>query len=454
MATNGERDPLLGPPGEPNLARDTNLGEHAAKRAAQRRADIIRAVVHGILTVAFVAALLSGLFLWDKIGSYAGALPKDPAKAAQRLLESAPVIDGHIDLPELARTVYANNITAFDLNTPTLGHVDIPRLKKGQVGGFFWSVYTACPAHAGLDDGEDFLNATWRVRDTLEQIDVSKLLINRYPETFELVTTSDQAKSAIASGKIASFIGVEGAHQLGNSLAVLRQYHELGVRYVTLTHMCNNAFADSGGYLQPIPTKWGGLSPLGYKLIEEMNRLGVIVDLSHTSDDTARQALKHTKAPVIWSHSSARAVHNIARNVPDDILERVGTTDGKVDAVIMVNFAPQFVADEGKANVQAVANHIDHIANITGRAHVGLGSDYDGIDSTPEGLEDVSKYPALVAEMYKRGWDRFELAGLSGRNLLRILAGVERVASDLQAHGVPPALDIYDKRTDLPRPEL
>ncbi|KAH9832292.1 membrane dipeptidase-domain-containing protein [Rhodofomes roseus] len=454
MATNGERDPLLGPPGEPNFARDTDLSEHAAKRAVERRAAVIRAVTHGVLTVAFVAALLSMFFLWDKVGRFAGALPKDPEKAAHRLLESAPVIDGHIDLPEFARSVYGNNITAFDLNTPTPGHVDIPRLKKGQVGGFFWSVFVNCPAHAGLDDGPDFLKATWRVRDTLEQIDVAKLLINRYPETFQLATTSDEVKSAIADGKIASLLGVEGAHQLGNSLAVLRQYHELGVRYVTLTHMCNNAFADSGGYLTPIETKWGGLSPLGYKLIEEMNRLGVIVDLSHTSDETARQALKHTKAPVIWSHSSARSVHNVARNVPDDILELVGTTDGKVDGVIMVNFAPQFVADEGKANVQVVADHVDHIANITGKAHVGLGSDYDGIESTPEGLEDVSKYPALVAELYSRGWNRFELAGLTGRNLLRVIAGVERVAANLQAHGVPPALDIYDKRTDLPKYEL
>ncbi|KAI0728252.1 membrane dipeptidase-domain-containing protein [Fomitopsis betulina] len=448
MANISERDPLLGPPGETNLARDIDISDH--KRAAQHRGNLTRAVVHGVLTTAFVAALLCMIFSWDKISGYAGALPKDPAKAAQRVLESSPVIDGHIDLPELARTIYGNNITAFDLNTPTRGHVDIPRLKKGRVGGFFWSVYTACPADAGLDAGEDFLNATWRVRDTLEQIDVSKLLIDRYHETFELTLTAGEAMSAIASRKIASFLGVEGAHQLGNSLGVLRQYYELGVRYITLTHMCHNAFADSGGYLKPLEPKWGGLSPLGYKLVEEMNRLGVIVDLSHTSDDAVRQALKHTKAPVMWSHSSARAVHPVARNVPDDILELVGTTHGKVDAVIMVNFATQFVADEGKADVQAVANHIDHIANITGRAHVGLGSDYDGIDSTPKGLEDVSTYPTLVAEMHSRGWNRFELAGLTGRNLLRVMEGVEQVAADLKAQGTPPALDIYNKRTDLP----
>ncbi|KZT08456.1 uncharacterized protein LAESUDRAFT_649280 [Laetiporus sulphureus 93-53] len=387
------------------------------------------------------------LLLWDKIGS----LPKDPDHAAHRLLESAPVIDGHIDLPEFARSVYGNNISAFDLHQPTLGHVDIPRLREGQVGGFFWSVYAACPAHAGLDDGEDFLNATWRVRDTLEQIDVAKLLINRYSDTFELSLTSIDVKNAIRRGKIAGMLGVEGAHQLGNSLAVLRQYYELGVRYVTLTHMCNNAFADSGGYLQSLEPKWGGLSPLGYALVEEMNRLGMLVDLSHTSDDTARQALKHTKAPVIWSHSSSRAVYDVARNVPDDVLEMIGMSEDKVDAVVMVNFAPQFVAKDGEADVGAVADHVEHIANISGKAHVGLGSDYDGISTVPVGLEDVSKYPALVAELYRRGWNRFDLAGLTGQNLLRVMANVERVAADLQADGAQPSMEIYEKRTDLPR---
>ncbi|OSX66538.1 hypothetical protein POSPLADRAFT_1064791 [Postia placenta MAD-698-R-SB12] len=449
MASIDEREPLLS--AQPNLARDTDVGEHAAKDAHHRRATTVRAVVYGVVTAAFIVAIACMLFFWDKIGHAVGALPGNPDDAARRLLQSAPVIDGHIDLPEFARTVYGNNISAFDLNQPTLGHVDIPRLKQGQVGGFFWSVYTACPAHAGLDDGEDFLNSTWRVRDTLEQIDVAKLLIERYSDTFQLALTTDDVKYAAKQAKIASLLGVEGGHQLGNSLAVLRQYYELGVRYVTLTHMCNNAFADSGGYLEPIKTKWGGLSPIGYKLIEEMNRLGMLVDLSHTSDDTARQALKHTKAPVIWSHSSARAVHPIARNVPDDVLEMVGTSEDKVDAVIMVNFAPQFVAPPGKADVKAVADHIDHIASITGKQHVGLGSDYDGIDSTPVGLEDVSKYPALIAEMYSRGWNRFDLAGLTSRNLLRVMAGAERAAAELRAAGATPAMDVYDKRTDLPR---
>lgn len=309
----------------------------------------------------------------------------------------------------------------------------------------FRSAYVGCPA----DAGKDFLNATWRVRDTLEQIDVAKLLIEAYPDTFQLTLTADDAKNAIGSAKIASFVGIEGGHQLGNSLAVLRQYYDLGVRYMTLTHSCHNAFADSCGILEKIEPRWGGLSALGYSLITEMNRLGMLVDLSHTSDDTAKQALKYTKSPVIWSHSSARAVHDVPRNVPDDVLELVGTTEGKTDAVVMVNFADIFVADPGKATLKVVADHIDHIANIAGRKHVGIGSDFDGISGVPVGLEDVSKYPDLIAEMHSRGWNRFDLAGLTGRNLLRIMEAAERVSADLRSGGLKASMEIYDKRRDL-----
>jgi len=431
---NGEHAPLLG---GPSLQRPKPSN------------PTIRATIYGILTLLFVVGVVLLSIFWEEVGGIVGGLPKDPEQAAHLIMETAPVIDGHIDLPILVRERFANNASAFDLRKEMPGHVDIPRLRKGQVGGFFWSTFVQCPN----DDlaGEDFLNSTWRVRDTLEQIDIAKLLIAQYPNSFELSLTSKDVKFAISRGKIASLIGVEGGHQLGNSIGVLRQLYALGVRYVTLTHVCHNAFADSCGMQPGIIPKWGGLSHLGVSLVAEMNRIGMLVDLSHTSDDTARQALQLTKAPVIWSHSSARAVHDVPRNVPDDILAMIGTEGNKTDAVVMVNFAPFFVAAPGNATVISVADHVDHIAKISGKKHVGIGSDFDGIGDVPAGLEDVSQYPALIAELYKRGWTRFELAGLTGRNLLRIMDGAERVAKELQQLGTAPSYAIYDKRPDLPR---
>jgi len=310
------------------------------------------------------------------------------------------------------------------------------------------SVFVECADPS--DEGDDFINATWRVRDTLEQIDVARLLIDKYPNTFAFARSSDDIKIAITQGKIASLLGVEGGHQLGNSIAVLRQYYALGVRYVTLNHICHNAFADSCGIAPGMKPLHGGISKLGRSLIDEMNRLGVLVDLSHTSDATASQAFNHSKAPVIWSHSSARAVHDVPRNVPDDVLKLIGTGEGQKDAVVMVNFAAYFVAPPGTANLLAVADHVEHIANVAGKAHVGIGSDFDGIAETPRGLEDVSKYPALIAELYKRGWNKFELSGLTGANLLRVFEGAERVSREFQSSGATPVLDLYDKRPDLP----
>ncbi|KAI0670359.1 membrane dipeptidase-domain-containing protein [Trametes maxima] len=443
MPENGETAPLLGE-AIPNLARDPENRDPAVERA--RRAATVRAITYGVLTTVFIVALVSLLFLWDKFTGEVGRLPKDPHKAALVVLQNSPVIDGHIDLPILARARYGNNVTAIDLSKPFPGHVDIPRLREGKVGGFFWSVYVDCP---GGDEGEDYLNATWRVRDTLEQIDVAKLLINQYPDAFSFALSSKDIKTSISRGKIASLLGVEGGHQLGNSIQVLRQYHELGVRYVTLTHTCHNAFADSCGFAPGIEPRWGGLSKFGLSLIDEMNRLGVLVDLSHTSDDTAKQALKYSKAPVIWSHSSARVVHDVPRNVPDDVLELVGLGPNKTDAVVMVNFAPFFVAAPGKADIKAVADHVEHIAKIAGKKHVGIGSDYDGIPAGPTGLEDVSKYPDLIAELYERGWSAFDLAGLTGGNLLRVFEGAERVSRELQHAGVQPVIAKYEKRTDL-----
>ncbi|KAH9946097.1 membrane dipeptidase-domain-containing protein [Epithele typhae] len=443
-----ETAPLLDDRNIPNLARTGNgHDEIAAAINRVQAAANRRAWIYAVLTAVFVVALVSMLFFWDKVGSV-GRLPSDPHEAALVIMKGAPVIDGHIDLPGMARWIEANNVSAIDLSKPWIGHVDIPRLREGHVGGFFWSTYVDCPAPG--TEGKDFLNSTWRVRDTLEQIDVSKLLIQKHSDTFEYATTAEGMKTAMSRGKIASVLGIEGGHQLGNSIQVLRMVYELGVRYVTLTHTCHNAFADSCGFVKDFEPYWGGLSPLGLSLIDEMNRIGMLVDLSHTSDDTARQALKHSKAPVMWSHSSSRAVYDHARNVPDDVLKLVGFGRDQKDAVIMVNFYPEFV--KGKtATVQDIADHVDHIANVTGRSHVGIGSDYDGIGSVPEGLEDVSKYPNLIAELYSRGWTAYELAGLTGGNFLRVMAGAERVAAALQKANMPPITAVYDKRTDMNR---
>ncbi|CAE6522109.1 unnamed protein product [Rhizoctonia solani] len=428
-----ERAPLLpsshtpDPHGLPTPDSDT---------PTRRKHTGLKITLSSLFLLLFISAMVA-IVTWLEEG-----LPSDPDKAALAILESAPVIDGHIDLPELVRTVYKNNITAFNLHERMPGHVDIPRIRKGRVGGFFWSVYVNCQ-----DDGPDFLVPTNRVRDTLEQIDVAKLLIQQYPDTFLLATSTIDIKEALRVGKVASLIGVEGGHQLGNSLAVLRQYQALGARYLTLTHSCNNAFADSAGISTPVPPTHGGLSKLGEELVLELNRLGMLVDLSHTSDETAVQALQLSRAPVIWSHSSARGAYPHQRNVPDYILKMVGIGKGKKDGVLMINFSSGFVASPGNATVAVVADHVEHIGRIAGRNHVGIGSDYDGVSSTPVGLEDISTYPALFAELRRRGWTRSELVGLASGNLLRVFEGAEAVARQL-SH-LSPSMARYQNRTDL-----
>ncbi|KAG7544296.1 hypothetical protein FFLO_03335 [Filobasidium floriforme] len=396
-------------------------------------------------TILVVLALI-GACIFVGIKGENGLLPKNPMKRAQYFLSNSPVIDGHVDLPELARVMYGNNVDEFNLRKKTVGHVDIPRMKRGHMGGMFFSVYVDC-----VEDGPDFLLPTNRVRDTLEQIDVAKLIMERYSDVFEYCESATEVRDAIYGGKVAGLLGVEGAHQLGNSLGVLRQYHALGVRYMTLTHSCNNAFADSAGIFEPVEPAHGGLSSFGKDLIYEMNRVGILVDISHVADTTALQALELTRSPVILSHSDARHFNNISRNVPDEVLRKIGSGKGKNDGVVMVNFYPAFLLPRGqKADVKTVADHIEYIASISGKAHVGIGSDYDGVETVPEGLEDVSKYPELFAELIRRGgWSQKDLAGLAGENLLRVLEGAERVAFDMKKEGKQPSMAVYDKRTDL-----
>ncbi|KAG8986778.1 hypothetical protein FRB94_002432 [Tulasnella sp. JGI-2019a] len=421
-----EQRPLLN-----GSAYDTGVPAYRTSKAKK--------ILASAVVVTFITGLIVVMTQWSRVANSG-----DPLDIANRVLSRKGVIDGHIDLPWLVRALYRNNATTVDLQHRTLGHVDLPRLKAGKTAGFFWSAFTPCPDYDG--DDKDFVDPNWSVRDTLEQIDIAKQLIEKYPD-FQLATTQVEFEEALDTGRIASLIGVEGAHQLGNSLGVLRMYHALGVRYMTLTHICHNAFADSGGYLKPFPPNHYGLSDFGRVLIKEMNRLGVIVDLSHTSDETARQAFELSEAPVIWSHSSARAVWNVARNVPDDILSMIAAS--KKDAVVMVNFSPAFVAAKGNATIEAVADHVEHIAKVAGKKHVGIGSDFDGIESVPVGLEDVSKYPNLFAELYRRGWKTKDLEGLAGGNVLRVYKGAERVSKAIQARGVAPYADIYRARKDL-----
>ncbi|KAG8795137.1 hypothetical protein FRC12_017639 [Ceratobasidium sp. 428] len=392
-----------------------------------------RFALSGLVTLAFAVAIVVFSVM------YMDRLPDDPERASLKILRKTPLIDGHIDLPDMVRRYHRNNLSDIDMRERMRAQVDIPRLRDGRVGGFFWSVYVDCE-----DSGSDFMKPTDRVRDTLEQIDVARLLMEQYSDTFELVTSTAEINAAIRIGKIASLIGVEGGHQLGNSIAVLRQYYLLGARYMTLTHACNNAFADSAGIFEPIPPTHGGLSPLGRELIHEMNRMGMLVDLSHTSDETAVQALQLSRAPVIWSHSSARAVHDVPRNVPDYILKMIGTGKDQKDGVVMVNLLPAFLAPNGTAGISNAADHVEHIGNVAGRGHVGLGSDFDGADAFPEGLEDISKYPALFAELIRRGWSRAELDGLASRNFLRVFQGAEAVARQMSSES--PSYVLYDKR--------
>jgi len=434
------------PPNEATALLHTNNPGHAQANSRRPRIFAYTAPV-------LIALIALGAVLFTKqpaLWTSGGRLPDDPHEAADVILSKAPVIDGHIDLAWLVRLEYSNNATAIDLDKPMPGEVDIPRLRAGHVGGFFWSIYVPCPESNGEDPGKDFLKATSSVRDALEQVDISHQLIRKYSDTFQVALTARDVTNALRRGKIAALFGLEGAHHLGNSLGALRQFAALGVRYLTLTHFCHNVFADSCGILEPLKPLHHGLSPFGETLVYELNRLGVLVDLSHTSDDTALAALKISRAPVIWSHSGARAVCNVSRNVPDEVLRHIGTSEGQLDAVVMVNFVPEYVAlDKDEADLIAVADHIDHVASITGRKHVGLGSDFDGIDSTIKGLEDVSTFPALIAEMYSRGWNADELSGLASGNFLRVFAQAEEVAREMAREGAAPAQDLYEKRVDV-----
>ncbi len=396
--------------------------------------------------------LLLGLAL---LASPAPAQPgrAAPEAVAARALGAQPVIDGHNDWPWAMRTHFglAKAKTA-DLSadpggrSPQPGHTSIPLLRAGRVGGQFWSLYVPM----GLS-GEE------AVKTSFEQIELVKAWIARHPETFALVTTAAGMEKAARQGKIGSLLAFEGAHQVNDDIAVLRRAHAAGVRSMTLTHSRPSALFDSA----TADPKHGGMAAGARAMIAEMNRLGVLVDLSHVSPAVMHQVLDLTAAPVIFSHSSARAVTNHPRNVPDDVLKRLPANGG----VVMVTFVPAFVSQaradwearrlaqrliagqgaEADARMAAweaanprpvatlamVADHVDHVARLAGFDHVGLGGDYDGVPDLPQGLETVATYPALLAELARRGWSEANLRKLAGGNVLRVLRANEAVAARL-----------------------
>ncbi|XP_068200868.1 dipeptidase 1-like [Palaemon carinicauda] len=351
---------------------------------------------------------------------------------AKRLLRESPLIDGHNDVPMDIRSVVNNRLEdfPFDQNlteiepwaSRTSCPTDLPRLRAGLLGGQFWSAYVPCSSQ--------YKNAATQ---TLEQIDVIHRLVKKYPDDLQFVDKADDILAAHANGKIASMIGVEGGHSMDASLGILRTFYDAGVRYMTLTHMCNTPWGDNSE-MEDTP-EFEGLTPWGENVIKEMNRLGMFVDLAHVSAQTMRDALDASVAPVIFSHSNARTVHDVHRNVPDDVLRRMPENGG----VVMVNFVPFYLTDDySSASISHVVEHINYIRDLIGEDHVGIGSDFNGIPFTPIGLEDVSKFPYLFAELLldEERWNDESLKKLAGLNLIRAFKKMEEVRDSLS--GVTP----------------
>ncbi|XP_050735489.1 dipeptidase 1-like [Eriocheir sinensis] len=353
------------------------------------------------------------------------------------LLTETPLVDGHNDLPWNIRKFMHNKLHSFNFTAElkklrpwsrsSWSHTDLPRLKEGLVGAQFWVSYVPCEAQR--------LNA---VQLTIEQIDLIKRLIEQYPDDLRLATSADEVEAAFREGRIASLIGVEGGHAIQNSLGVLRALRDLGVRYLTLTHTCSTPWAECARARETDiedPNSPRGLTHFGRTVVREMNRLGLLVDLSHVSQATMREALEVSRAPVIFSHSSVYAICRNPRNVPDDILQRVAVNGG----VVMVSFYTHFLTCSQQASVKDVVDHINHVRKVAGVEHVGIGADFDGVNKLPKGLEDVSRYPHLFAELLRDDtWSIEDLKLLAGQNLLRVMRDVEKVRLDMREQKAAP----------------
>jgi membrane dipeptidase len=380
-----------------------------------------------------------------------------PEQTAEEVLAKTPIIDGHNDTPEKIREMFGNDFSKFDLaniSPEQLAkmHTSIPALRAGHVGGQFWSVWV----DASLPKYEAVAQVT-------EQIDVVERMVARYPDTFQLARSSADIEAALKKGKIASLIGMEGGHSIASSLGILRQMYRAGARYMTITHSLNTEWADSA----TDAPKFDGLAPFGVEIIAEMNRLGMIVDLSHVAETTMHDVLDVTKAPVLFTHSNARAINSHPRNVPDSVLKRLPQNGG----VVMVTFVPGFTSPQRRAweaertalegrfkttylgnpdgakkaidewlsanpkpaaTLSQVADMIDHIRDVAGVDHIGIGGDFAGVDELPVGLENVSTYPALFAELVRRGYSKADLAKIAQGNVLRVMRGVEMAAGKLR----------------------
>ena len=380
---------------------------------------------------------------------------------ARRVLLAVPLVDGHNDLPWYIRNDLPQtplDVEAYDLRRPTSGNTDLARLQRGMVGGQFWSVYVP----------GDYRDSGF-ARVQLEQIDIARRVIAKYPDVLQPAFTAQDVWTAHAAGRVGSLLGMEGGHVIENSLGALRAYFDLGVRYMTLTHNVTLDWADAAADT----ARHGGLTPFGEEVVREMNRLGMLVDLSHVSPGTMSDALNVTEAPVIFSHSSARALTDVPRNVPDSILARLKTNGGVVMVTFVPGFVSQKIADRNrnraarladvsrrvpndsaavtramaewdtanplpKATLADVADHIDHVRKVAGIDHVGIGSDFDGTDNQlPVGLEDVSTFPVLLAELSRRGWSEADLRKVAGENTLRVMTQAERVAARLRRQRPP-----------------